>query len=272
MSEYTLLDSGHEHKFEKFGKFTLVRPCSQAVWQPTLDRKEWDNADAIFTREPVNKWKLKTKLPASWIVTCNGIKFKLVPTDFGHLGIFPEHASLWSWMVPRVHKGANILNLFAYTGGATMSLAKAGAKVCHLDASKTVVAWARENAELNDLQKAEIRWIVDDASKFLQREVRRGVVYDGILLDPPTFGRGNSGEIFKIERDLFNILELCRKLLSPKPLFFILSSHTPGYTPLVMHHLLRQVTEGLKGTIDSGEMVIPGKLDLPSGTFARWHG
>lgn len=272
MSEYELLDSGHEHKYERFGKYTLVRPCSQAVWQPSLQKKEWESADASFTREPINKWKHRTKLPSSWIVTCMGVKFKIVPTDFGHLGIFPEHASLWSWMVPKVEKGSNILNLFAYTGGATIALAKAGAKVCHLDASKTVVAWARENAELNDLQKAEIRWIVDDVVKFLQREIRRGVVYDGIVLDPPTFGRGNNGEIFKIERDLLNILELCRKLLSPKPLFFVLSSHTPGYTPLVMHHLLKQVTKGLNGSIEAGEMIIPAEFSLPSGTFARWHG
>lgn len=272
MSEYTLLDSGHEHKFEKFGKFKLIRPCSQAVWQPLLDKQEWEEANAVFTREPSNQWKSKIKLPPSWTVTLSGIKFKLLATDFGHVGLFPEHASLWSWMVPRADKGANILNLFAYTGGATLALAQKGAKVCHLDASKTVVAWARENAALNGLEKAEIRWIIDDVVKFLQREVRRGVLYDGIVLDPPTFGRGNKGEIFKIEKDLFHILELCRKLLSPKPLFFVLSSHTPGYTPLVMHHLLRQVTEGLKGNIDSGEMIIPSKLDLPSGTYARWYG
>jgi 23S rRNA (cytosine1962-C5)-methyltransferase len=199
------------------------------------------------------------------------VKFKISPTDFGHVGVFPEHALLWKWMKGKIVEGSHILNLFAYSGGASIAAAQAGAKVCHLDASKAVVSWARENVALNGLEKAPIRWIVDDVIKFLHREIRRGVKYDGIILDPPSFGRGSKGEVFKIERDLRVVLELCRKLLSEKPLFTILSSHTPGYTPLVMKHLIEQMTEGLKGTAESGEMVIPGPLDLPSGTYARWH-
>lgn len=268
---YTLVDSGNQSKLERFGDFLIARPCSQAVWMPSLDREAWDKADAVFTREPANKWKSARPLPGSWIVEWAGIKFKIAPTDFGHVGIFPEHALLWKWMQGKMRKDANILNLFAYSGGATLAAAQAGAKVCHLDASKAVVAWARENAALNGLERAPIRWIVDDVIKFLRREIRRGVKYDGIVLDPPSFGRGNKGEVFKIERDLFEILDLCRQLLSDNPLFLVLSSHTPGYTPLVMQHLMKQMTKGLQGTIESGEMIIPGPLDLPSGTYARWY-
>ena len=174
-------------------------------------------------------------------------------------------------MKEKMNKKCSILNLFAYTGGATLVAAKRGADVCHLDASKTTVAWARENAALNKLEKAPVRWIVDDAIKFLGREVRRGTRYDGIILDPPTFGRGNQGEVFKIEKDLPVILDLCYQLLTPDPSFVILSSHTPGYTPLVLHHLLKQAKGDRKGTIEMGEMVIPGPLDLTSGTYARWY-
>lgn len=270
--QYSLLDSGNQNKLEQFGDYTLVRPCAQAVWKPSLDQKTWKEADAIFTREPSNRWVASPPLPNAWTVECEDILFKVMPTDFGHIGIFPEHALLWKWMKQKMQKKCSILNLFAYTGGATLVAAKAGADVCHVDASKTTVAWARENAALNKLEKAPVRWIVDDAIKFLGREVRRGIRYDGIILDPPTFGRGSQGEVFKIEKDLPVILDLCFQLLSPDPQFVILSSHTPGYTPLVLHHLLLQAKESRKGTIEMGEMVIPGPLDLTSGTYARWYG
>jgi len=269
--QYTLLDSGNQSKLERFGKYVLARPCAQAVWKPSLDDKAWKEADATFTREPSNRWVASPPLPNSWTVECEDVLFKVMPTDFGHIGIFPEHALLWKWMKQKMQKKCSILNLFAYTGGATLVAAKAGAEVCHVDASKTTVAWARENAVLNKLEKAPVRWIVDDAIKFLGREVRRGVRYDGIILDPPTFGRGSQGEVFKIEKDLPVILDLCFQLLTPDPQFVILSSHTPGYTPLVLHHLLLQAKGSRKGTIEMGEMVIPGPLDLTSGTYARWH-
>lgn len=268
---YQLLDSGNESKLEQFGDYVLARPCSQAVWKPSLSKKEWQEADALFSREPSNRWTAHPPLPMSWNMKFDEIQFKLIPTEFGHVGVFPEHALLWKWMKQKLKKGSSVLNLFAYTGGATLAAAQAGALVCHVDASKTTVAWARENAALNNLQQSPIRWIIDDAVKFLGREVRRGVRYDGIILDPPTFGRGSKGEVFKIEKDLPAILDLCFQLLSDHPLFVILSSHTPGYTPLVLHHLLIQASEGRKGTIEMGEMVIPGPLDLTSGTYARWY-
>jgi 23S rRNA (cytosine1962-C5)-methyltransferase len=257
--EYQLLDSGSELKLERFGEYVVARPCSQAVWRPILSKEEWKKAHATFTREPSNKWM--GKLPSSWVVEHQGIQFKLMPTDFGHVGMFPEHAMLWKKIT-----GSKVLNLFAYTGVATLAAALMGAEVCHVDASKVAVAWARENCALNKLEKAPIRWIVDDVIKFLQREGRRGHQYDTIVMDPPTFGRGSKGEIFKIEKDLPEILRLCFAL---NPSQLILSSHTPGFTPLVLHHLLKQA--GSQGTIEMGELVIPGPLDLASGTYARWE-
>jgi len=276
MSEnsYLLIDSGHGKKLERFGPYLLSRPCSQAVWKPQLDPKEWQKADALFVREGDVKWTfchLKPNL--SWSIDVSGVRFKISPTDFGHLGIFPEQAPFWEWIQTTLkrRKEAKLLNLFAYSGGITLSAAKAGAQVCHLDASKGMVEWARENAKLNHLQEAPIRWIVDDVRKFLTREVRRGVRYDAIVLDPPTFGRGSKNELFKIEEHLPEILQLCRQLLSNNPLFVLLSCHTPGFTPIVLHHLLLQSMP--PGKIDTGEMTLTGSpetLPIPSGTFARW--
>jgi len=264
--EYKLLDTGGEQKLEQFGGITLVRPCAQAVWRPSLSPAAWEKANAVFTREPTSRWI--GKVPPSWTTSHAGITFKLAPTDFGHVGMFPEHSLLWSWMQDCLSPGAQLLNLFAYTGGATFAAARQGAAVCHVDASKAAVAWARENSQLNGLEKAPIRWIVDDVLQFLKREVRRGRLYTGIILDPPTFGRGSRGEVFKIEKDLPEILRLAFSLLVKGPAFLILSSHTPGYTPLVLKHLLSQ--EVSHGTIEAGELVVPGPLPLPAGTYARW--
>jgi 23S rRNA (cytosine1962-C5)-methyltransferase len=273
---YSLLDSGNQQKLEKFGDFVIVRPCAQALWQPALKEEIWAKADAFFSREEGSKWTLKRNLPTSWKVDLKGVLFKISPTDFGHLGVFPEHHLLWQWaakQIPKRKEAPNILNLFAYSGGATLALAKAGAHVCHLDASEKMVKWARENARLNKLEEAPIRWIVDDVLKFLRRELKRGKKYEGIILDPPSFGRGNKGEVFKIERDLFEILNCCRELLSDDPLFIILSSHTPGMTPVVMHNLMQQTMKGKGGKIESGEMELgsEGSYTLPCGSFARWE-
>ncbi len=271
--QYSLLDSGNQKKLERFGDYLLVRPCAQALWQPDLPAKAWAEADGIFTRDNGNSWAGKKTLPPSWVVELEGLKFKIAPTDFGHLGLFPEHSLFWPWMHERIQqrgKGVRVLNLFAYSGGATLAAARAGATVCHLDASKGMVAWARENAALNRLSDAPIRWIVDDVLKFLLREEKRGSTYDGIILDPPSFGRGKQGEVFKIERDLLLILEKCRQVLSDKPLFVIFTSHTPGMTPIVMKQLMNDLMK--KGTVESGEMVLPSKSckTVPSGSFARW--
>lgn len=264
MKDYQLLDSGNCRKWERFGNFVLNRPCPQAIWKPSSDIK----ADAIFNREEGSKWTFNRKLPASWEIEICGIEMKISLTDFGHLGVFPEHSTLWDWMREQITPSMKVLNLFAYSGGATLAAAQAGASVCHLDAAKGMVQWARENAELNQMSGAPIRWIVDDAIKFLRREVKRGARYEGILLDPPTFGRGAKGETFKIERDIQELISLCRDLLSEKARFFILSCHTPGLTPLVLSHLLGQY---FTNPIESFEMLLESEnaLSLPSGSVAR---
>lgn len=275
--KYSLVDSGDQQKLERFGDVLIARPCSQALWRPSLSKGEWDAADAHFSRDGGNSWTFKRKLPDSWTSEVEGVRFKISPTDFGHLGVFPEHSTLWKPMkelIGTCSEPPHILNLFAYSGGATLAAAQAGAKVCHLDASKGMVAWARENAALNNLSQAPIRWIVDDAAKFLHREIKRGVRYEGIILDPPSFGRGSKGEVFKIERDVHELLSLCRQLLSAKPLFLIFTTHTPGMTPIVMGHLMAQQTRGLQGKIETGEMLLPSAtgVDIPCGSFARWEG
>lgn len=272
---YLLIDSGKGRKLEKFGPYSISRPCSQAVWSPQKGEKEWKNAHAIFSREDENKWVYQTKLPEQWQVEVSGIRFKISPTDFGHLGIFPEQQEFWNWIQTTIKNAARpikVLNLFAYSGGSTLAAAKAGASVCHLDASKGMVAWARENAALNQLESAPIRWIVDDVRKFLARELRRDSRYEAIILDPPTFGRGTQGELFKIEEEIIPLLRACSELLSENPLFVLFSCHTPGFTPLTMSHLLTEVLGNRKGVINSGEMILPGKevFSIPSGTFARW--
>lgn len=279
-NDYELLDSGEGRKLERFGSFVIARPCAQAVWKQALSEKDWERADAIFTREPENRWIKKKALPATWKIDVDGLIFQLSTTDFGHLGIFPEQRDSWSWIkeivqTARKSRGSEIhvLNLFAYSGGSTLAAAQAGAQVCHLDASKGMVDWARENAALNGLEKAPIRWIVDDVAKFLKRELRRERLYDAIILDPPTFGRGAKGELFKIESDLLPILNDCKALLSEHPLFILFSCHTPGYTPIAMHHLMSQMMKAYPGLIQSGEMVLRGKdsvFSIPSGTYAYW--
>lgn len=267
MDDYSLLDSGHGQKLERFGPQTIIRPASQAVYPPRLPKSDWDQAGSLFSREGKAGWRRNT-LPKFWSIELEGIRFKLEPTDFGHLGIFPEQKEQWRWLQETISgKPVRVLNLFAYSGGSTLACAKAGANVCHLDASKGMVAWAKENAALSGLAKAPIRWIVDDALKFVSREVRRNQRYDGIILDPPSFGRGAKGEVFKLERDVPKLLELCQQLLSDTPLFMLLSCHTPGVTPSILGEMLGKDSE-------VGEMQLPAEksaFSMPSGAFARWR-
>lgn len=263
--EYLLIDSGDQKKFERFGKHTVIRPCAQALWKPSIS--SWE-ADASFSRENGNAWK--GNLPKNFEVVLDGLRFHLSPTSFGHLGIFPEHAFLWKWAADLVDDSCSVLNLFAYSGGATLAFARRGATVCHVDASSGMVKWAKDNAKLNHLEDKPIRWIVDDAIKFLEREIRRGRKYDGILLDPPSFGRGAKGEVFKIERDINHLLSLCKQLLSKNPKFVVCSNHTNQLTPIVMQHLLEEVFG--KG-VEAGELVIESNegRNIPTGTYARWR-
>ncbi len=273
-----MLDSGGFQKLERFGRIVLVRPCAQAVWQPA-NPAAWCTATATFSRDGGNKWQGREQLPATWMIAVDGIAFQLSSTDFGHLGIFPEQREQWQRIAQdcvafrtRHDRAARVLNLFAYSGGSTLAAARAGAEVCHVDASKGMVEWARKNATLNALAEKPVRWIVDDVTKFLERELRRGQRYDLLILDPPSYGRGAKGEIFKIESDLPNLLALLARLHSETPLGVLISCHTPELTPISLHHLLLQAF-GKNGTIEHGEMLLRGAaetLPVPSGSFCRW--
>lgn len=259
--DYELIDSGNGEKLERFGRYRLVRPCAQAVWMP--DRAHlWSGIDGRFVRDV--GWS--GNLPADWKIQLGRLSFRLTPTPFGHLGIFPEHRALWNRVI--ASRPATLLNLFAYSGGLTVAAAKEGVQVCHVDASRGMVDWARENAALNGLKEAPIRWIVEDVLKFVGREVRRGRRYDAIILDPPTYGRGAQGEVFKIERDLPPLLTGCRQLLSETPACVVLSCHTPGFSPLVLKHLLQQA--GFEGELEGGEMILEGNRPVPCGAYVRW--
>ena len=278
MNEYALLDSGHGRKLERFGPITLDRPCAQAVWLPQKPEL-WSTADAQFTRKEGLKWMGRHKIPESWIIWVNAVRMKLSTTNFGHLGVFPETRSLWNSIRERITKQQSqrdepiqFLNLFAYSGGATLAAAQASAHCCHVDAAKGMVQWARENAALNGLAEHPIRWIIDDVNKFLLRERRRGRRYDAILLDPPSFGRGKSGELYKIEQAMLETLENVRSVLSLNPCFVYLTSHTPGFTPTVLKNLLEQRLP--KGHIDGGEMRLQGAdvtFEVPSGAWTCWE-
>ena len=279
-SDYQLLDSGGFQKLERFGSVVLARPCAQAVWKPTLPAVEWRKATATFSREGGNKWQGRDHLPAIWPIEVDGSKFQLSSTDFGHLGIFPEQRDQWTRITEfckafraKHHRPAKVINLFAYSGGSTLAAARAGAEVCHVDASKGMVDWARKNAALNQLEDKPIRWIVDDVTKFLEREIRRDRPYDLIILDPPSYGRGAKGEIFKIESDLPPLLTVIRKLMSENPLGVLLSCHTPELTPISLNHLMSQEFKKRGGTFEHGEMLLRGNPDVlpvPSGSFCWW--
>ncbi|MFN7562300.1 MAG: class I SAM-dependent methyltransferase [Prosthecobacter sp.] len=279
-SDYALLDSGGFQKLERFGPVVLSRPCAQAVWHPALPKHEWQQATATFFRDGGNQWRGRDRLPESWAINVDGTRFQLSSTDFGHLGIFPEQRDQWRRIrevctayQTQHHRAPRVLNLFAYSGGSTLAAAHAGAEVCHVDASKGMVEWARQNAALNQLQDRPVRWIVDDVSKFLERELRRERRYDLIILDPPSYGRGAKGEVFKIENDLPKLLALLAKLTSDDPLGVLLSCHTPELTPISLHHLLLQAFGARGGHFEQGEMQLRGAenvLPVPSGSFCWW--
>ncbi len=289
---YRLIDSGKGKKLEQFGPYVIERPCSQAVWDPRLSEKEWKaRAHASFSREGKSGWTfMKPGVPQEWTIETESHSMRLQPTDFGHLGIFPEQLSQWkkiSTLVKRRYEKTKVrpkvLNLFAYSGGSTLASAMGGAAVCHLDASKGMVDWARNNAEINGLKDHPIRWIVEDVIKFCKREEKRGSRYDGIILDPPSFGRGSKGEVFKIEDEIGPLLSLITSLLTDAPLFVLFSCHTPGFTPVTMEYLLEDAFQRRKGllsthsSITSGEMLLggakgeyaeEGARPIPSGTYA----
>ncbi|MFA6340629.1 MAG: class I SAM-dependent methyltransferase [Candidatus Paceibacterota bacterium] len=277
-AEYELIDSGNEEKLERYGKYVLRRPDPQALWNKTLPEKEWKNADAFFFREDDKKgWKKKNEsMQNEWQISFGKLRFNIKPTAFKHTGVFPEQEQNWKWTMERIEKAGRpvkILNLFGYTGGATLAALSAGAEVTHVDGSKSAVTWAKENAELSGLSKKPVRWIIDDAKKFVMREIKRGVKYDGIIMDPPSFGRGAKGEIWKIEDDLPALIEECSKILSSDPILFLINGYAAGYSSIAYYNTLEPKMKKYWGQFEIGELTIQeskgGRL-LPCGIFVRW--
>jgi len=278
---YALLDAGGGRKLEQVGPFRLVRPAPQAVWAPALEPAAWKAADAEFLRSDTGGGAWRGALPEGWEIALARFRFWVKGTGFGHLGVFPEQQACWTWIgqetaaaARRLGRAPKVLNLFAYTGGSTLAALAAGADVTHVDASRGVVAWARDNAARSGLADRPCRWIVEDVQKFLKREARRGTRYDGIILDPPSFGRGSKGEVWKIEPGAAPLLEACAAVLDAEAALILFTCHTPGFTPLVLANLLAPLVQGRGGSIEQGEMQIPEDAagrPLPSGTFVRWR-
>ena len=279
--DYELIDMGNGEKLERWGQYVLRRPDPQVVWPMSEEWALWKNPHGHYHRSSRGggSWEHKKKYPEQWTINYKNLKFHIKPTGFKHTGLFPEQAANWDWMIDKI-KGAKrpikVLNLFAYTGGATVACASAGAEVCHVDAAKGMVTWAKENIELSGLQNQTVRFIVDDVVKFVEREIRRGNKYDAIIMDPPSYGRGPKGEVWQIEEKLYSFVELCMGVLSDDPLFFLINSYTTGFSPIVLENVL-DTTIGKRvkgGTIYGGELGIPASRDgktLPCGIFGRWE-
>ncbi len=271
--DYELLDTGEEEKLERYGVWVLRRPDPQALWEKGLPDSEWRRAHGHFVRKgEKGEWTLSPELPKEWPIEFGGYTFLIKPTSFKHTGLFPEQLANWEWVAERA-QGASVLNLFGYTGAASLAAAKAGASVTHIDASKTAVEWARKNAELSGLKDAPIRWIVEDAMKFVDRDIKRGTKYDGIILDPPAFGHGPDGELWKIERDLVPLMQKCRELLSDKPRFVVMNGYAAGYSHLAFLHLLAPIQKLHGGSVEGGELTLEEsttKRLLPCGIYARY--
>lgn len=279
--DYELIDASGGEKLERWGDVILVRPDPQIVWNTERSAPQWKNADARYIRSSSGggHWQSFKKLPPSWTVSYHGLKFGIKPMGFKHTGLFPEQAANWDWfsdIIRASRRGSvNVLNLFAYTGGATVAASDAGASVCHVDAAKGMVSWAKENAELSGLKDRPVRYIVDDVKKFVRREIRRGRKYDGIIMDPPSYGRGPGGEVWKIENELFGLIELCLDVLSDDPLFFLVNSYTTGLSGSVMDNIYKlTVKKRFGGHVFVDEVGLPitsGDLVLPCGYSARWQ-
>lgn len=277
--DYQLLDATDGFRLESWGGVILVRPDPQIVWKFEKQSPLWEKAHRVYHRSSSGggSWEYRKKFAQKWNVKYDNLTFAVSPTGFKHTGLFPEQAVNWdeyAKMIKAENRQINVLNLFGYTGGATLACAAAGAKVCHVDSSKGMVAWGRENAALSGLEKAPIRWIVDDCVKFVNREIRRGNKYDGIIMDPPSYGRGPSGEIWKLEDNIFELLQLCTQILSDDPLFVAVNSYTTGISPSVMEYMLSVLMKDRrKGSVSADEiglMVQSVGMALPCGNTTFW--
>jgi len=278
--DYELLDAGGGERLERWGTVVLRRPDPQVIWPIEREDELWMSAAGHYHRSSSGggRWEWKRPLPERWTIRYGSLTFYIRPTNFKHTGLFPEQAVNWRWIMERIRgagRPVRVLNLFAYTGGATVAAASAGASVCHVDAARGMVQWAKENLHLSGLGHSPVRFITDDVFKFVQREIRRGVKYDAVIMDPPSYGRGPSGELWKLEKDLFRFLETCLDILSGNPLFFLVNSYTAGLSPTVLHNLLA-LTVGRRfgGAIRTGEIGLPisrSGLILPAGIVGRWE-
>ena len=277
-NDYELLDCGSGEKLERWDGHILVRPDPQAIWETPRENRGWRSAQGRYHRSSSGggHWE-KEKLPESWQVKYKDLTFQVKPMNFKHTGLFPEQAVNWDFArekIERAGRPVRVLNLFAYTGGATVACAASGAQVCHCDAAKGMVSWAKENARVSGLENAPIRWIVDDCAKFVEREIRRGRTYDAIIMDPPSYGRGPGGEVWKLEDNLFPFVRLCTQVLSERPLFVIINSYTTGLAPSVLGYLLSLlVKEKFGGRVTWDELGLPVTetgLALPCGATGRW--
>ncbi len=287
--DYELLDSGEGEKLERFGSIVLSRPDPQALWRKSLPEDEWKKRNAHFSRdERRGTWEYDSQMPKKWQVEFGNLKMWIKPTAFKHTGLFPEQASNWDWTREIITaqkqkespREVEVLNLFGYTGGASLACAQAGAKVVHVDGSKAAITWAKENAEASGLGDKPIRWILDDAQTFVEREIKRGRTYDSIIMDPPAFGHGPNKELWKIEDHFLKLIENCMKLLGDQPLFFLINGYSAGYSSVAYQNNLLPLQQKCGCSIEIGELVIEestskppacaGRL-LPCGIFARWR-
>ena len=277
--EYEVIDTSKGEKLERWGKYLLVRPDPQVIWDTPRTNPGWKKKNGHYHRSQKGggQWEF-FDLPQQWAIHYRSLTFNLKPFSFKHTGLFPEQAVNWDWFSEKIHNAGRpvkVLNLFAYTGGATLAAAAAGAAVTHVDASKGMVTWAKENAAASGLSEAPIRWLVDDCVKFVEREIRRGNHYDGIIMDPPSYGRGPKGEVWKIEEKIYSLVCLCEKLLSENPLFFLINSYTTGLQPAVLSYMLGSaVAKKHGGIVEAEEIGLPvsaSGLVLPCGASGRWE-
>lgn len=277
--DYVLLDSGDGRKLERFGPYTFIRSEPRAMWRPALASRVWEAADAVFQltgEESGGRWQFRRELPSTWIMQYKGLRFEAQATASRHMGVFPEQAVHWDWIAAQIKaakRPARVLNLFGYTGLATLAAAQAGAEVTHVDAAKRAITQARRNQELSGLAQRPIRWIVEDALKYLEREVRRGARYEGLILDPPKFGRGTGGKVWEFFEHFPELLDTCRKLLSPAPLFVVITAYAVPASALYLYHALEERVAGLSGRVTAGELVTVEQSagrQLSQAIFARW--
>ena len=277
--DYEIIDMANGEKLERWGNIKLIRPDPQIIWKNKSFPNEWKNANARYNRSNTGggAWEYKKRLPESWQVKYKNLTFNIKPMGFKHTGLFPEQAVNWYWTINKIQqskRNIKVLNLFAYTGGATVACLSAGASVCHVDSSKGMTTWAKENVESSGLREKPVRFIIDDVVKFVQREIRRGNKYDAIVMDPPSYGRGKNGEVWQFENNIADLVELCMQVLSDDPLFFLINSYTTGISSKVLANLLELNMKNYKGKITSGEIGLPMKnsnLVLPCGIYGRWE-